>query len=62
MVTDEERVRPYRGPAASLQDEVEATYEVLGYSPRVSLEAGLQMTIDWLAEHLELYKPDLYAV
>ena len=62
VVRDERRVRPYRGPAASLQEEIEATYKVLGYSSTVSLEEGLKKTIDWISRHLDLYKPELYAV
>jgi dTDP-glucose 4,6-dehydratase len=62
VVRDEKRVRPYRGPAASLQEEMTATYEVLNYTPKVSLEEGLQRTIDWISRHLDLYKPELYAV
>ncbi|MGA2363173.1 MAG: SDR family NAD(P)-dependent oxidoreductase [Candidatus Aminicenantales bacterium] len=62
VVRDEQRVRPYRGPAASLQEEMVVTYEVLGYTPKVSLEEGLKITIDWISRHLDLYKPELYAV
>ena len=62
VVTDAERVRPYRGPAASLQEEMTATYEVLDYTPEVSLEEGLEQTIEWISQHLGLYKPELYAV
>jgi len=62
VVREEKRVRPYRGPAASLNEEIAATYEVLGYTPKVSLEEGLQKTIDWISRHLDLYKPEVYAV
>ena len=62
VVREEKRVRPYRGPAASLNEDIAATYEVLGYTPKVSLEEGLQKTIDWISRHLDLYKPEVYAV
>lgn len=62
IVREEKRVRPYRGPAASLNEDIAATYEVLGYTPKVSLEEGLQKTIDWISRHLDLYKPEVYAV
>jgi len=62
VVREEKRVRPYRGPSASLNEEISATYEVLGFSPKVSMEEGLRKTIDWISKHLNLYKPEVYAV
>jgi len=62
VVRDEKRVRPYRGPAASLKDDILRTYEVLGYSPKVTLEEGLRRTIDWISENIELYKTEVYSI
>jgi nucleoside-diphosphate-sugar epimerase len=62
ITREEKRVRAYRGPAASLEEEIEATYEVLDRRPRVSLEEGLRQTIEWISKHLDLYKPELYAI
>ena len=54
------------GPAASeverlLADNRKAR-EVMGWTPTVSLEAGLQATIAWIAAHLDLYEAERYAI
>jgi hypothetical protein len=35
---------------------------VAGWSAKVSLRDGMQRTADWIGEHLELYRPQEYAV
>ena len=35
--------------------------EVLGWYPKVSLEAGLQSTYEWMQTHLGFYRPSTYA-
>ena len=62
IVRDEQRVRPYRGPAASLNDDIAMTYEALNYTPKVTLEEGLRRTIDWISKHIELYKTEVYNI
>jgi len=62
IVVDEERVRPYPGPLPSLEKDILATRELLNYSPRIPLREGLQKTIEWIANHLDIYKTDVYAV
>lgn len=61
-----ERAEARERPAASeverlVADNTLAT-TLLGWQPKVSLDEGLQHTIDWLKDHLDHYKPALYAV
>jgi len=36
--------------------------ELIGWKPRISLDEGLRLTIEWISAHLDLYRPDQYAV
>ena len=62
IVTDEERVRPDPGPMPSLEDDVLSTRKLLNFAPKLSLKDGLQKTINWISQHIELYKTDIYTV
>jgi len=62
IVTDEKRVRPYAGPAASLEEEISDTHRLLNYSPAVELEAGLKRTISWINSNIEKYKTEIYNI
>jgi NAD dependent epimerase/dehydratase len=53
IVTDQQRVR--------LRSNNALAKELMGWAPQVSLEAGLQHTIDWIAGHLDLFDPARYA-
>ena len=62
IVTDEQRVRPNPGIMASLDEDISATHKLLDYSPETSLREGLQKTIGWISDNIELYKTDKYVV
>jgi dTDP-glucose 4,6-dehydratase len=34
--------------------------ERLGWSPQVDIRTGLQHTISWIRDHLDLYRPGKY--
>jgi dTDP-glucose 4,6-dehydratase len=34
--------------------------EKLGWQPQVSLEQGLDRTIEWISKNIERYQPDVY--
>ncbi len=36
--------------------------ELAGWAPAVSLEEGLRRTVEFIREHLDLYRPDAYTV
>ncbi len=62
VVTDPQRVRPEKSEVMKLWASNEKAMELLGWRPRISLDEGLRVTIDWIAAHLELYNPDQYMV
>ena len=44
----------------TLDDAFRQAREVLGWSPQVSLDQGLDLTIEWMRANLERYKPGVY--
>jgi UDP-glucose 4-epimerase len=47
--------KPHPGPEVDLRvPSIEKAQTVLGYQPKVSLEAGISRTIPWYAEHLSV--------
>jgi NAD dependent epimerase/dehydratase len=59
---EEERIRPSGSEVGRLLADNSLAGDLLGWSPRVSLEEGLRMLIDWMRENLQRYWPDDYAV
>ena len=62
IVHDESRDRPQQSEVERLCSDNRLARELLGWSPQVPLEEGLRLTIAWLAEHLERYRPEQYQV
>jgi dTDP-glucose 4,6-dehydratase len=62
IVQEERRYRPNASEVMRLQASAKKAMNLLKWKPRVSLEDGLKTTINWIANHLELYKPDQYAL
>jgi dTDP-glucose 4,6-dehydratase len=60
--SDTSRLRPAASEVLELISDNRKAADVLGWSPSVSLEAGLRATIDWIAAHADLYRSDAYAV
>jgi len=60
--TEERRVRPEKSEVERLLADNSVSREMLGWAPRVSLEEGLQLTIEWIKEHLNGYRPGAYVV
>jgi len=58
--SEEERLRPDRSEVQQLVCGNQKARELLGWSPRYSLRQGLEMTVEWMRDNLERYKPDLY--
>jgi dTDP-glucose 4,6-dehydratase len=57
---DEARLRPEKSEVQRLLSDNNRVKERVGWEPRVSLQAGLQQTIAWIAKHLDLYRPTEY--
>jgi NAD dependent epimerase/dehydratase len=62
IVTESQRKRPEKSEVLRLQASYKKAKSLLDWEPKVSLEAGLRKTVEWLEAHLDLYKPDQYTV
>ena len=62
VVEDEQRIRPVNSEVERLLCDNAKAARLLGWSPRISLEEGLEHTIDWIARHRDRFKSDLYNV
>jgi dTDP-glucose 4,6-dehydratase len=62
VVHDEQRDRPAASEVERLLSDNRQAREVLGWTPRHSLDDGLRSTIAWLERNLALYRPGVYTV
>lgn len=62
VVVDVQRVRPGKSEVMKLWASNQKAKELIGWKPRVSLDEGLRLTIEWISSHLDLYRPDQYTV
>ena len=56
------RIRPAKSEVMQLISNNTIAKEVCGWRPTHDLEYGLQQTIDWIKNHLALYKPEIYSI
>lgn len=59
---EDQRLRPEKSEVERLCALNKRALELLNWSPTHTLDEGLKLTIDWIGEHLELYRPDIYTV
>ncbi len=59
---ENERVRPEEGEVERLCAANDLARDLLDWEPRYSLDDGLLLTINWIKEHYEHYRPEIYAV
>lgn len=57
-----ERIRPEKSEVKKLRSDIKKAKELLKWSPKYSLEAGLQETIAWIKRNLAQYKSEIYNV
>lgn len=62
IVTDSARVRPEKSEVERLWCDNTRAKELLGWQPETSLEEGLQKTITWISDNMNLYKPDIHVL
>jgi dTDP-glucose 4,6-dehydratase len=55
-----QRLRPPRSEVQRLLADSSLARQKLGWEPEVSLEDGLDRTIDWIASNINLYRPEQY--
>lgn len=62
IVTDAKRVRPTGSEVRLLLCNYEKAQRLMDWTPRITLEAGLEYTARFIKDHLILYRPEEYAV
>jgi NAD dependent epimerase/dehydratase len=62
ILSEAERVRPSQSEVLRLHAGAKKAHDLLGWQPRTTLDEGLQRTINWIQEHLDLYRPGKYEV
>jgi nucleoside-diphosphate-sugar epimerase len=64
IVTDDARLRPEKSEVERLLASNALVHELTGWEPQVSLEEGLERTVEWMRDPANgaRYKWDLYNV
>jgi nucleoside-diphosphate-sugar epimerase len=58
----DERARPASSEVDDLVSDASRARELLGWTPEVELDDGLQRTIEWIRANRELYDPTAYRI
>jgi len=61
IITDPVRIRPRGSEVERLWCDNTKARKILKWKPKIPLDEGLKITIDWISEHINLYKPELYS-
>ncbi len=59
---DSERLRPEKSEVQRLLSDNRLAQKRLGWKPEISIRTGLEQTIAWIEDHLDLYRPNQYQV
>ena len=59
---EKSRLRPEKSEVLRLISDNRKAKLELGWQPTVGMEEGLQRTIRWIGEHLDLYQPEEYGL
>ncbi|MCR4419337.1 MAG: NAD-dependent 4,6-dehydratase LegB [Clostridia bacterium] len=62
VAVEDDRIRPEKSEVECLVCGNAKIKGLTGWQPRHSLEEGLALTVEWMAHHLDLYKPEMYNV
>lgn len=62
IVQNEKRMRPANSEVGCLLADNQRAKELLGWTPRTTLEEGLELTVAWIEKNIERYRPDEYTV
>ena len=60
ILPEPSRLRPTHSEVGLLVADNQQAAALFGWRPTVSLEEGLRTTLDWIAQHLSLYKAEHY--
>ena len=62
VIVDESRMRPEKSEVQRLLSDNRLAQQRVGWKPKVDLREGLSQTIQWVGEHIHLYRPGQYEV
>lgn len=62
IVTDEERIRPRKSEVWRLICDNKKIKKLTKWEPETSFEEGVKITIDWIHNNLDKYKPGIYNI
>lgn len=62
IVSDESRIRPEKSEVMELVCDNSLARELLGWTPKYTLDQGLEMTAQWIRTHMDRYKVNQYVV
>jgi dTDP-glucose 4,6-dehydratase len=62
IIFDAGRIRPATSEVGRLVCDSTRAREDLGWVQSISLDEGLQQTIDWVGRNLAAYRPDIYSI
>jgi NAD dependent epimerase/dehydratase len=62
IVSRQERTRPDKSEVERLLADNRLAKEILGWEPVMTLEEGLEKTVEWMRDNMELYRTDEYVV
>ncbi len=62
IICDEERLRPENSEVNRLLGSNKKIKELTNWNPRYSFEEGIDETIEWIKDHLDKYKTDIYNI
>lgn len=62
VVAESQRLRPEKSEVMELHASNIKAQTLMGWTPKVSLDQGLGLTIEWIKNHIDLFKPDQYTL
>jgi len=62
IVADDQRIRPEKSEVERLWCNNDKIMQSTEWRPQYTIEQGLEETIQWLKQHLNYYKPDIYNI
>ncbi len=62
IVSEDQRLRPQGSEVERLLADNQLARSLMGWTPRVSLEEGLERTIAWMRDNLDSYRNDGYVI
>ena len=62
IITEKARIRPGNSEVPALRGDYTKLNERTGWKPAYGYPDGLKLTIDWISEHIKLYKTGTYSI